>query len=203
MRRLIVAALAVLALTGCVVSPPAPPTEEDAQRYYNAMLEKTWVGTGLSGLMDRPRVTAAEPVPARRWTLALVDCMTEKGFVLEGFARNPDSGYRLVGAAPLLSQTASDGQLAFYMCLAANPPSEIEDQGFLSVPQLDYVYDYYLTWVVPCLAQHGWNLRSAPTREEFIELEGNWSPYTAIEVDDVGDFETSAELCGASRPPLG
>ena len=197
------AGLIALGLAGCATVPPGEPTDEDVQRYYGVMLDKTWIGTGLSGVMDRPKVSASAPVSLNEWTQALALCMDAKDFQLLAFGGNPDSGYTLGDAVPLNPpQTASDGQLAFYMCLAANPPAEIEDGHFLSLAQLNYVYDYYVSWIVPCLAQNGWALHNAPSRNEFIELEGAWSPYESIIVDDVGDFQTSEELCGPSRPPL-
>ena len=202
---LLVAVTVVVTLPGCTlaVTPPPPPTANEAQQYYSAMLDKTWISTGLSGVMDRPTVAAPSPVPEDEWSQVLSRCMSGKGFALQGFEWNPRSGYLLADApADDPAQTSSDGQLAFYMCLAANPPAEIHDPYFLSPAQLDYVYDYYADWVVPCLAQHGWALRNAPTREEFAELAGYWTPYDSIEVSDVGEFETSTDLCGPSRPPL-
>lgn len=199
-------AVALLVLGGCsvVATPPPPPTEEEAQRYYDSMLERTWIGTGLSGLLDQPQVAAVDRVPSEEWRQVLSDCMEGKGLSLPGFVWDPQSGYQLVddGTSPTAARIDSTMRLAFYMCLAANPPEVIDEEAFLTPAQLDYVYDYYVRWIVPCLAQNGWQLRNAPSREEFLLLEGNWSPYNSIEVDDVGDFETSEELCGPSRPPL-
>ncbi len=206
MRRLtLVGLIVLLGLAGCATIPPAaPPTDKDVERYYGVMLDKTWIGTGLSGVMDRPTVSAAAPAPLSDWSQLLYVCMDAKGFQLLDFGGNPVSGYTLGGTVALdPPKTASDSQLAFYMCLAANPPSEIQDGHFLSLAQLNYVYDYYMTWVVPCLAHNGWALRNAPSRDEFIELEGAWSPYESIIVRDVGDFQTSEGLCGPSRPSLG
>lgn len=206
MRTVVIAWMVALGLSGCslAAAPPPAPTADEAQQYYSAMLDKTWISTGLSGVMDRPRVEESEPVPEDEWSDVLVHCMSGKGFALQGFEWNPRSGYLLADApSEDESQTSSDAQLAFYMCLAANPPEQIHDPYFLSPAQLDYVYDYYATWLIPCLAHHGWELRNAPTREEFADLAGYWSPYDSIIVDDVGDFEESANRCGPSRPALG
>lgn len=200
------AAIALLGLTGCslAATPPPPPTSDEAQQYYSDMLDATWISTGLSGVMDRPTVAVTTLVPEDQWQDVLVRCMSGKGFALQEIRWTPRSGYLLADAPPDdPARTASDGQLAFYMCLAANPPATINDGYFLSPAQLDYVYDYYVSWVVPCLTDHGWDLRNAPTREQFVALQGYWSPYDSMKVADVGDFEVGADLCGPSRPPLG
>ena len=197
---LLTAAALLLALAGCTLEPlPAPPTSEDAARHYEMMLDRTWQTTGLSGLMDRPTVEAADPVPQDEWITAVFSCMTEEGYAFPGFGSERGSGFLLSAEA---TETPSEVQLAFYLCLAANPPEMPVNGRLLSSAQLNYIYDYYVRWIVPCLVLNGYEVRTAVSREEFIALEGEWSPYEAIIPADVSDFETSVERCGPTRPPL-
>lgn len=194
----------LLALAGCAAAPlPAPPTAEDAARHYELMLDRTWQTTGLSGLMDRPAVEAADPLPPDQWVKVLFNCMAESGYTLTGITSGAGSGFELANEgteAPLRSDSAL--QLAFYTCLAAHPAEAPFDRQLLSGEQLDYIYDFYARWTVPCLLLNGYQMGTAISREEFIAREGDWTPFEALIPFDVSDFDTSVELCGPLRPPL-
>jgi len=79
-------------------------------------------------------------------------------------------------------------------CMAANQISDEEclvtfiytpeDIGYLSSSELDYVYDYYVSELVPCLALQRLSLGFAPTRAEFSSAGWiSWDPYTELGAD--------------------
>jgi hypothetical protein len=185
-------------LSGCflVSTPPPPPTGAEGAEQYSTMLERSWQSTGLSGLLDRPVVTSAAPIPVDGWPTVIIACMLEHGHDTTEFELKADGGFQLT--APV----SSDVQLDFYLCLAQNPSSGVEGNVILTRAQLDYIYDYYASWLVPCIEHNGHIVREAPSREEFVAREGDWSPYDSFSVQDVSDFAALEELCGPGRPSL-
>ena len=49
-------------------------------------------------------------------------------------------------------------------------------------PEADlyFIYDYYRLRLTPCLEQSGFRVFAPPTREDFIESGGSWSPYDSV-----------------------
>jgi hypothetical protein len=63
--------------------------------------------------------------------------------------------------------------------LDANPfpiPREINRTEW----ELGYTYDYYLAQLRPCLNGFGFPAVAPPERADFIESDGDWSPYDAV-----------------------
>ncbi len=76
-------------------------------------------------------------------------------------------------------------------CMAANQISNDEcavsfiaspgDIGYLSSSELNYVYDYFATELVPCLATQGLNVGFAPPRADFSHAGWmTWDPYSEL-----------------------
>lgn len=62
--------------------------------------------------------------------------------------------------------------------------SDPEDIGYLSSSELNYVYDYFATELVPCLALQGLDVGHAPTRAEFTYAGWvSWDPYSELGAD--------------------
>lgn len=203
-RRTPVALLSATALlvglTGCfVATPPPPPTGEEAYEQYEMMLDRSWQSTGLAGLLDRPAVTSVAPVALDGWAEVIRRCMLSRGRDAGDFELDVERGFALTATV------TSDVRFDFYLCLAENPASSIGDSALLSRAQLDYIYDYYVEWLVPCLQHGGYEVSGAPTRDEFIDAEGAWSPYDEVTVADVADradFAIVRDRCGPERPSL-
>lgn len=198
--RLAVVIVAVIGLCGCVAVPPPGPSESEMAAVRQHSLEQTWARTGLPG---SPPAVEAGPVLARDvWGQAVYDCVAQQGFELQGFEWSSDSGAALVNGS---GGTVDDSEMqrAFYECIAANPQVFDERDMVLTDAQLDYIYDYYLKSLVPCMVINGFTPSTAPTRQEFLALAGQWSPYYSV---DVGlspiQFEQIEQTCGPERPQL-
>jgi hypothetical protein len=49
----------------------------------------------------------------------------------------------------------------------------------LNAAQLDYLYDYYLESLIPCLEVNGIHIRTVQTRKQFLDRAGGWNPYVS------------------------
>lgn len=198
--RIAVALVGVLALAGCVAAPPPGASESEISALQERSLEQTWERTGLDG--DPPAVEPGPAVASDAWGQTVYDCVLQQGFVLRGFEWSPDHGASL-GADSGNDVDDPGLQRAFYECIAANPRAIDEHTIALTDAQLDYIYDYYLKSLVPCMVLNGFTPSTAPTREEFLAIRGQWSPYYSV---DVGlssiQFDQIEQTCGPERPQL-
>jgi len=187
-----------LLLAGCVAVPPPGPSEAEIAEYNAELLDLTWAATGLEGVVDRPATGSGRPLQSAAWFDATFACMSAQGIGNLAITSSSESGFELYGA-----WTDADDQLAFYRCAAANPIDPAGSLEVLTDDQLDYIYDYYLQSLVPCMVLNGFAPTSAPTRVEFHALAGQWSPYYSV---DVGlgrvQYEEIESICGAERPLL-
>jgi len=191
---------AMLVLTGCVAVPPPGPTESEVAAVQEHALQQTWQRTGLPG--DPPEVTPGPAIEGDAWGQAVFSCVQQEGFEMTSMEWSPDSGGALMtNNADTVDDPAI--QRAFYECVAANPRAFDERDYALTEAQLDYIYDYYQSWLVPCMIMNGFTPSAAPSRVEFHALAGQWYPYYAV---DVGlgsvQYEEIERICGAERPQL-
>jgi hypothetical protein len=190
-------------LSGCVAVPPPQPSDDDAIAAFNeSMLSMTWQNTGLDTITERPRFQQGPALEQSPWLDATFACMTEQGLGNYGLGFSPGSGFELYGPDSSTAQDPSD-LLAFYTCVAAN--ALVPDEGFsaLSDEQLDYIYDYYQDWLVPCVIMQGYHFTDVPSRIEFRALGGQWRPFYSVDISISGaDYEELERLCGAERPQL-
>jgi hypothetical protein len=63
--------------------------------------------------------------------------------------------------------------------LDVNPFPIAHEQG-RSAWELGFTYDYYLAQLGPCLNGFGYPSVAPPERADFIESDGDWSPYDAV-----------------------
>ncbi|GAB3605781.1 hypothetical protein GCM10027413_11900 [Conyzicola nivalis] len=76
-------------------------------------------------------------------------------------------------------QSSEQVALADYVCFAQNPPVPT---SMLSSAQAGYLYDYWTGFVVPCYAEHGFEISAdPPVRERFVAEWPfqNWAPTLA------------------------
>ena len=162
---------AVLALCGCVAAPTPPggPSEAELDARVRAMLDHEWANTGLEGVVARPVVEAQSL--GEIWVPERFECVSEEGLSAWG--------YNLDGLAIEGRDPTAEEQLRFYTCAARYPVVEM-----LSTAQLDYIYDYYARWLIPCLGREGHAVTSPPPRASFVSAgsdEGwRWNPYVAL-----------------------
>ena len=174
MRSLAVACATVLMLTGCVqvAHPPAPETDNAARdRYVEQAIDMMWSGSTIAD--QRPADLPVTFVKRGEWGPAVQACMEKGGYT--GYTGQGDS------LAWTGSDTREGEEFTRLVCMSTFQG----DPGILSAAQLGYLYDFYRESTVPCLELAGLDVVDAPSRAEFIESGGWWSPTMIAEGDDL------------------
>jgi len=182
--------LALVVMSGCTATTaaPKPISESELNERVRIELDRQWGYTGLDGLVQRPRPEVEKISPSDGFSAEFGECMGGAGF-------------STWGAGPVgldMSSVNADGakatpeqQLAFYGCTARFPSVDR-----LSRQQLQFIYDYYRGWLIPCIEQRGYAVTDVPSRETFSTSTqpGNWrwSPYGALANRPGNDREWSA-----------
>jgi hypothetical protein len=168
------AACALAMLTGCIPTravPTAAPSEADLQAFMQRQMDFAWLDTGLPDA-QRPPNPAIVYIEMDEWATALSECMTERGY--DTYVASTDGGLTL-------GEYLRDDQesLDWYLCQAMHQSNPAEF-GLPSSDQLEYLYDYNLKVLVPCLEAHGESVDFAPTRDEAATVGSDymgWNPY--------------------------
>lgn len=115
-------------------------------------------------------------VSSAGWGTVIAGCMNAAGY--------PE----YVGSGPSISNGTSviggdiQQQLELNLCLQQYPILP-DLSGSINLAQLDYLYDYYRDFLVPCLATAGYlSPVAAPTREQFVAFsaESRWTPFYGL-----------------------
>lgn len=194
-------AAAAFVLSGCTVAPPAGPTELELDAHYARMLDQVWANTELEGIVDRPEVGVVATLAPDNWIKTVYTCLGERGVADFGFVYGADTGLAL-HAADGRSRMSEQAQLAFYRCAAQYRLDGADIFGgerLRSTAQLDYIYDHYAEWTVPCMLRNGYLVPYAPSREDFVASQGRWNPYFAVRDVDPSELE---RICGSQLPAL-
>ena len=163
----------LLSLAGCslVATPPIGGLDPDQRDAYIAQsIEYAWQAANLPAVA-RPVVGKIQLVGIDEWGELIASCMANLGYTtyfggLGGYTRTTLSA-------------ADDGErLALYRCTAR---IQLDPDAFavLNAAQLDYLYDYYLESLIPCLEVNGIHIRTVQTREQFHDRAGGWNPYVS------------------------
>jgi hypothetical protein len=64
-------------------------------------------------------------------------------------------------------------------CVVRQTPVVIE-RAERSAADLVFIYDYYRLRLAPCLDSYGFAYFAPPSREDFVESGGDWSPYDSV-----------------------
>ena len=199
------AAIAVaLSSSGCAAVAPAPagPTEDDLAAYNEQALLAIWLNTGLAETVERPVVTAGEPLSTADWFDFVMNCLADRGHTQIGLSWSLGEGAVLQTPSGAVLDD-DQAQLDFYECAAQHPLDPAADHSLLSNAQLEYIYDYYMVQLVPCVVLNGYGLDRVVSREQFIALNGQWNPYYAIDQPiNLRQFKELRTECGPERPPL-
>lgn len=179
-------------------------TEQEAAEGYEQLLAESWLLSGLADSVERPVTITESALPTAEWNEALLECMQDAGY--EGFAIAywQGSGYRVEpGPEQVSADVEPATQLAFYLCLSKHS-FDTSESPLLTTAQLDYIYDYYASWFVPCLAHSGFPLRATLTREQYLAVGGAWSPIVEVDALVQGqiEYDDLVALCGPERPAL-
>jgi hypothetical protein len=168
------AALAVLCgVTGCALERHAPVGQSVAEvdAAVKARLDRQWELSGLEGLVVRPRFQPRPVLGASQWAPEVGRCMAVSGIMNWGY--DPDEGLFIPGHTPTTSE-----QLQFYWCFERYPTVDL-----LNRAQIDFIYDYYQRWLIPCLENSGYDVIGAPSRAAFHDTDPSterWNPYGSL-----------------------
>ncbi len=180
--------LAALALAGCVtvVEPPkAGLTDAEAQSIVHENLDQFWTNTGLSDEQLRPEITPIALLSSAEATSAFITCMNEAGY--SQYSTAYGGGYS-VADHPIDTKE----KLALYRC---NARYQMDPREYrLNRAQLEYLYDYYQTTLIPCLARAGFvDLEQVATREQMLQY-GGWNPYYSLPADTYAALTSESEV---------
>ncbi len=157
----------------------------------------------------------AEPTPAEVRQVVL-DLETEQWFTMFGEQREPqtlvrvwmDSFAEQKAAVDecMAATTAPDRDLVQWLCFKRYPVSpDSPDLDFiLTKAQADYLYDYYVERLIPCLESIGMTVGEAPRRVEFTRLPYgalSWSPYARHVAATRGDAGWQWVISQCGTPP--
>jgi hypothetical protein len=199
------AAIAVaLSASGCAAVEPAPagPTQGELAAYSEQTLLAIWLNTGLAETVERPVVTAGEPMSTAEWFDFVMTCLNDRGHTQIGLSWSLSEGAVLQTSSGAVLND-DEAQLDFYECAAQHPLDPAADHTLLSDAELDYIYNYYVVQLVPCIVLNGYGLDPVVSREQFAGLYGQWNPYYAIRQPiNLRQFKELRNECGAERPPL-
>lgn len=210
LEALLAVLIAALALPPAAVGHrPLPPGPDDAAvaAYNEQLLDATWAASSLSEIMERPVVPAGELLPDGDWEAAIFSCLTDAGYPGLGVVWNDDGALVALEYTAGSAQLKQETQLAFFLCVAAHPRG-VGYQTLLTDDQIEYRYDLYRRWLVPCLLLNGYSFQNpVPSHDEFLELGGQWSPYLWGIVTPDGEwadtqleYDAAEALCGPDWP---
>lgn len=136
-------------------------------------LDEAWDPPGPGAV--RPPSRDVRYVLPDGWGFVMRQCMVNAGYAAYTYDR-------INGFTNGLNRVDYFGQegLAWYNCRQDLPEYFVVITE-LDEPQLDDLYHYYTTWLVPCLQAAGATVAEVPSREEFGDggegRPGWWNPY--------------------------
>ena len=199
---MLVAAIALAALSGCTATTalPEPLSDTELDERVTAELDRQWEFTGLDGVVERPQPPVEKVTSIDGFSAEFSQCMADAGFAAWGVS---ERGLDMTMVNSDRAPSTPEQQLSFYRCTARFPGVDT-----LSPAQQDFVYDYYRSWLIPCIELQGYEITAPPTREGFhtsrADVGWQWAPYGAL-VDPPGnDVEWSAlqRRCAPTVPGL-
>jgi len=191
----------VLTISGCSATTAAPkgPTKAELNERVRVELDRQWQFTGLDGVVPRPETDLETVVASDGFSPNLQQCMSDAG--IESWGTGPE-GLDMSMVNSDGAESTPEQEYAFYQCSTRYPNIDP-----LSDAQLDFVYDYYQRWLIPCLAERGYLVTNTPTRAEFHEYRAVngwlWGPYSSMEVSiDGPDLDALIARCKPTIPGM-
>jgi hypothetical protein len=198
----VVAALA----TGCATAsstPPPPPdelTEQQKLDAYDDFLDQSWERvTSQFPDAERPDVDFVRYIDQKEWAQVIVDCLVAEG-VDAKVSTDGQGGYESQGVAGQELPMA----IAGYVCDAKYPTDPSLNQP-LTDAEMDYIYDYYVQVLNPCLAKEGYKTTEPPSRQAFLDAYGTsemWAPYNIVSHPGQDEWNRINRACPQSPPGL-
>lgn len=195
------AGLGLTLVLGCAESEAVdrlpPPTEadllsvdpEDAYAEYR---------DELTSMIKMRHPDAELPTPERvrfilpeEWATTMQECLANQGFqsTVSG-----DGGLEYEGVP---TEQALALNVANYSC-SLQYPVDPRYTAELSAYQLEYLYEYYVLDLVPCLEEEGVSVSEPPSFQKFRdtwETEDAWSPYSSVDPGSQSKWDQLNKTC--------
>lgn len=197
------AALALVPLLAMVLGAcslyrplPEPLTSEQVQSIVEEERRLYW-----------DAIAPGEPFPDVD-VVQTVDADTGWSFVLECVEELDIPGVIVAGGGITTEGVDASQELerAIFLCNSAYPVdySSPTDFGYFSPAELEYLWNYFATYLVPCLRAHGWDVRGMPSRESFVSVPYvTWSPYWQLARQPVSAHSWRGMDRECAPPPIG
>mgnify|MGYP001085546073 CR=1 FL=1 len=171
----------LLLLAGCATAPQPTPTHELGDPDTSAYLESNAKALAESyGISNPPTVSPVRLITLDEWAPTQITCLSEEGYDASFTPDGQGIQYPKF-TEPALTDALN---LAIYTCEVRYPVSPRYMQP-LSHAQLERLYDYRSGELVKCLANEGVEISSPPpSKEVFVESNGDWSPYAEFTPTD-------------------
>lgn len=193
-------------VTGCSSAgptlPPPPPqlSEQATSAAYAELLEQSWQRVE-SEFPDavRPDVELVRFIDQAEWAEVIVACLVEQG-VDAKVSNDGQGGYESQGVVGQEQSMA----IAGYVCDAKYPVDPSLTQP-LTDEELDYLYDYFVDVLNPCLERAGIDVIEPPSRQAFkdsLQSPDSWSPYLAVDPGGQDEWTRLVRECPQSPPGL-
>ncbi|CAN5317795.1 hypothetical protein BH11ACT4_BH11ACT4_25180 [soil metagenome] len=183
MSGVALACVAVL-LVGCapqVELPPGPTTAEIEA--FQAKASASWWDLMQPGV-DPPPVRRVQYVTSDQQRAAVQECIDQ--------------------AVALDASSQSVSQWVCYQRFPLDPSDPALQRNTLSPAQLEYLYSFFISRLVPCLRLLGYRVTGDPGHDRFIaESTGfpSWDPYYALQPKPLSSSQW-ANLLGSCPPPF-
>lgn len=199
--------LGLTLLLGCTdaetVDRLPPPTEADLPSVdsEDAYAESR---DELTTMITMRHPDAELPTPARvrfilpeEWATTMQACLADQGFQS---TVSDDGGLEYEGI-PTEQAVALD--VANYSC-SLQYPVDPRYTAKLSAYQLEFLYEYYVLDLVPCLEGEGISVPEPPTFQKFRdtwETEDAWTPYSFVDPGSQSEWNELNKTCPQNPDP--
>lgn len=125
------------------------------------------------------------------WAPTMRGCLDSEGFTV---TETPDGG---IVYPEIPEAQAASLELARYVC-ALKHPVDPRYSGELTEYQQQYLYEYFVYDLVPCLRSEGQDISTPPGLQRFLETwntEDAWSPYGEVNAGSDSDWYALNETC--------
>lgn len=208
-RRRDVAALSAMIAVAVMVAgcsgggpPPPPPqlSEQEVDAAYADFLDQSWqrVESQFPDA-ERPDVERVRFIDQSEWAEVIVACLVEQG-VDAKVSNDGQGGYESQG---VVGQELSMA-IAAYVCDAKYPVDPSLTQP-LTDAELDYLYNYFVDVLNPCLEREGIEVTEPPSRQAFKDsllTVDSWTPYLAVDIRGQEEWNRLNRACPQSPPGL-
>jgi len=215
--QLAVVLAASVVLAGCATTEAPPlPTEQEIRTDFQLLLDNSWERLELPPSTPRPGFETPALVDSARWWTEYQSCVTT--ILPKRIYTEVATDWYGVSTDSPDALTSAD-RVVFYQCLTRFVDADFGMIRLMTVEHLEFLWRYYERWVIPCLADAGYevglDVATPPYFETFVanHAEGTlWSPYDGIVFDFVAteenfelfdaNYERIVERCGGRYDAL-